>query len=554
MLARSLLILIALCFALPASAGQGAIAAPDRYAAETGAAILAQGGNAVDAAVATAFTLAVTYPEAGNLGGGGFMTLWFDGQPYFLDYRETAPARAHRDLYLDEQGEVVPDLSLVGSKAVGVPGSVMGLWQAHQRFGQLPWAALLAPAIQLAEEGFIPGPDLFALQQDALRHFAERTNFARHFGQMSPDRPFRQTVLAATLKRLAAQGPDDFYRGQTAKHLVAQMAQTGGLISLDDLASYRAIWRQPIRFPWRGRTLITAPPPSSGGIALAQLLALKEARQTDFAGLDVNDARYVHLVAEIEKRVFADRAEYLGDPDFHPVPVDRLLNPDYLASRAEGIRADALSPTPSIKPGLESHQTTHYSVVDRWGNAVSNTTTLNLEFGSGVVVEGAGFLLNNEMDDFSAKPGVPNAFGVVGGDANAIAPGKRMLSSMSPSLLINDGAVELVIGTPGGSTIFTSVFQVISNLYDHEMSPQQAVSLPRFHHQLWPANEIRQEPYGALAPEVQARLSQMGYRLVTQDWDLGDVQVLQRQGEGWLGAADPRGRGQVRLVEAKTAQ
>ncbi|MBY5921690.1 gamma-glutamyltransferase [Ferrimonas balearica] len=551
MLARRLLTLILLLITLPASAGQGAIAAPDRYGAETGAAILAQGGNAVDAAVATAFTLAVTYPEAGNLGGGGFMTLWFEGHPYFLDYRETAPALAHRDLYLDEQGEVIPDLSLVGSKAVGVPGSVMGMWEAHQRFGQLPWAQLLAPAIQLAEQGFVPGEALYQIKQDGLSHFGERTNFARYFGSMEADKPFRQLQLAATLKRIATQGPDDFYQGTTAELLVEQMGHSGGLISLEDLVNYRAKWRQPIQFPWQGFTLVTAPPPSSGGIALAQLLALKAERLKDFAGLSANEAQYVHLVAEIEKRVFADRAEYLGDPDFHPVPVERLLDPQYLAKRAQEVKPNSLSPTLSVQPGLESHQTTHYSVVDAWGNAVSNTTTLNLEFGSGVVVEGAGFLLNNEMDDFSAKPGVPNAFGVVGGDANAIAPGKRMLSSMSPSLLVKDKTVELVIGTPGGSTIFTSVFQVISNLYDLGMTPEQAVALPRFHHQLWPANEIRQEPYGSLAPEDQKQLERMGYKLVVQDWDLGDVQVLQRQENGWQGAADPRGRGTVILVETE---
>lgn len=552
MLARRLLTLILLLITLPATAGQGAIAAPDRYGAETGAAILAQGGNAVDAAVATAFTLAVTYPEAGNLGGGGFMTLWIEGHPYFLDYRETAPALAHRDLYLDEQGEVIPDLSLVGSKAVGVPGSVMGMWEAHRRFGQLPWAQLLAPAIQLAEQGFVPGEALYQIKQDGLSHFGERTNFARHFGSMEADKPFRQPQLAATLERIATQGPDDFYKGKTAQLLVEQMGRSGGLISQEDLANYRAKWRQPIQFPWQGFTLVTAPPPSSGGIALAQLLALKAERQKDFAGLSANEAQYVHLVAEIEKRVFADRAEYLGDPDFHPVPVERLLDPQYLAKRAQEVKPNGLSPTLSVLPGLESHQTTHYSVVDAWGNAVSNTTTLNLEFGSGVVVEGAGFLLNNEMDDFSAKPGVPNAFGVVGGDANAIAPGKRMLSSMSPSLLVKGSAVELVIGTPGGSTIFTSVFQVISNLYDLGMTPEQAVALPRFHHQLWPANEIRQEPYGSLAPEDQKQLERMGYRLVVQDWDLGDVQVLKRHGEGWQGAADPRGRGTVILVETES--
>ncbi|MBY6186487.1 gamma-glutamyltransferase [Marinobacter hydrocarbonoclasticus] len=550
MLNRCSLLLTVLMLALPAEAGQGAIAAPDHHSAQTGADILALGGNAVDAAVATAFTLAVTYPEAGNIGGGGFMTLWHEGKPYFLDYRETAPAKAHRDLFLDSHGQVIPDLSLVGGKASGVPGSVMGMWQAHQRFGRLPWDTLLAPAIRLAQDGFVPHPQLLAIQQEGMAHFGERTNFAAHFGTMSADKPFRQPELAATLKRVAEAGADGFYRGKTAELLVAQMKRSGGLISQQDLAAYRAKWREPIQHPWRGRTLITAPPPSSGGIALAQLLSLKQARQSDFDGVPVNGRQYVHLVAEIEKRVFADRAEYLGDPDFHPVPVDRLLADDYLTQRASEVQANGISPTLAVQPGLESHQTTHYSVVDQWGNAVSNTTTLNLEFGSGVVVKGAGFLLNNEMDDFSAKPGVPNAFGVIGGDANAIAPGKRMLSSMSPSLLVNDGEVELVIGTPGGSTIFTSVFQVITNLYDFGMTPQQAVAEPRFHHQLWPMNEIRQEPYGNLTQPVQQALHKMGYSLVEQSWNLGDVQVLQRDGERWLGAADPRARGEVQWVDS----
>ncbi|MBY5992478.1 gamma-glutamyltransferase [Ferrimonas balearica] len=551
---RRRLLLLLLLWAPTAWAGQGAIAAPDRHGAETGAAILAAGGNAVDAAVATAFTLAVTYPEAGNLGGGGFMTLFVDGQPHFLDFRETAPAAAHRDLFLDEQGQVIPDLSLVGGKAVGVPGTVMGLWQAHQRFGRLPWADLLAPAIALADQGFLPHPQLLARQQDALAYFGKRTNFAAHFGQMASDTPFKQPALADTLTRLAEQGPKDFYQGRTAELLVAQALRSGGLISRADLAGYQVHWRAPIRHSWRGRTLVTAPPPSSGGIALAQLLALKEARAADFAGLAPNSAQYVHLVAEIEKRVFADRAQYLGDPDFHPVPVAKLLAPDYLARRAKEVSPDAISNTLAVKPGLESPQTTHFSVVDGQGNAVSLTTTLNLDFGSGVVVQGAGFLLNNEMDDFSAKPGVPNAFGVIGGEANAIAPGKRMLSSMSPTLVVAEDQVELVIGTPGGSTIFTSVFQVMNNLYDHGMTPTEAVALPRFHHQLWPKDEIRREPFGDLTPQVRSALMAMGYKLVVQDWDLGDVQVLKRQGSGWQGAADPRGRGQVLKVTTPTAQ
>ncbi|GAA4900094.1 gamma-glutamyltransferase [Ferrimonas pelagia] len=540
-----------LCFSIGAYGAEGAIASPERHARDAAVQVLAQGGNAVDAAITTAFVLAVTYPEAGNIGGGGFMTLWFDGQPYFLDYREVAPAQAHRDLYLDEDGDVVAEASTVGHLAVGVPGSVAGLWAAHQRFGSRPWPELVAPAIALARDGFQPEPQLLARQQQALKHFAGRTNFADYFSPMHADQRFVQTELAQTLQRIAEQGRAGFYQGTTAKLLAEQMKAQGGLISQADLSDYRVKWRTPLQHSWQEMTLISAPPPSSGGFALAQLLSLKHRRQADFADHPIDSAAYVHLVAEIEKRVFADRAEYLGDPDFTQVPLEQLLAKDYLARRAAEIDPSQISPTQGIEPGLESPQTTHFSVVDQWGNAVSNTTTLNLNFGSGVVVAGAGFLLNNEMDDFSAKPGVPNAFGVIGGDANAIAPGKRMLSSMSPSLLLRDDKVEMVIGTPGGSTIFTSVFQVLANVYDAGMPLPQAVAAPRFHHQLWPRDEIRLEPYGTLPQATQQALQQQGYRLRQQSWDLGDIQAIQRNGTSWSAVSDPRGRGASAVVSSQ---
>jgi len=521
----------------------GAVASPDQYGAAVAEQILRAGGNAVDAAVATAFTLAVTYPEAGNIGGGGFMTIWFEGKPYFLDYRETAPAAAHKDMYLDKDKQVIENQSLIGQKASGVPGTVMGLWQAHQRFGKLAWADLVKPAIYYAKTGFTVAQNQYQYRADLLSQLDGKTNFAAYFGAMLPGKNFIQPELAKTLQRIAAKGPTDFYQGETAKLLVAEMQRGNGLITLQDLAAYKAGWREPVITNWQGYQLVTTAPPSSGGIALSQLLGIKQRRAANFDNVPLNSTQYVHLIAEIEKRVFADRADYLGDPDFTSVPQRQLLDPAYLDQRASEINAKTISATAEVTPGLESYHTTHFSILDKHGNAVSNTYTLNLDFGSGVVVTGAGFLLNNEMDDFSAKTGVPNAFGVVGSDANAIAPGKRMLSSMAPSLLVKDNNVELVIGTPGGSTIFTSIFQVITNLYDYHLSLLDAVAAPRFHHQLLPKDQITMEPYAPLAVDVQQTLREMGYNLVTQDWDLGDIQAIRVRDGKVEAAADPRSRG-----------
>lgn len=527
----------------------GAVASPDRYGAEVAANVLQSGGNAVDAAIATAFTLAVTYPEAGNIGGGGFMTLWFNGKAYFLDYREKAPAHAYRDMYLNNEGDVIEDLSLIGHLASGVPGTVMGLWQAHQQFGTKPWAELVAPAIKLAEQGYVVPAKTYLYDRNIFARFANKTNFADYFTAMKPGETFQQPELAATLRRIATQGPADFYEGETAKLILAEMARGQGLISAEDLQNYQAVWRNPLLSTWRDMQLITVAPPSSGGIALNQLLALKEFNAEHFTGVSHNSAQYVHLIAEIAKRVFADRADYLGDPDFTKVPQQQLLKPAYLQQRAKEINPKAISDTAKVKPGLESEQTTHFSIVDKAGNAVSNTYTLNLDYGSGVVVTGAGFLLNNEMDDFSAKAGIPNAFGVVGSDANAIAPGKRMLSSMTPTILLKDGQLALVIGTPGGSTIFTSIFQVINNLYDFNMTPEEAVAAPRFHHQLLPQDQIRGEPYATLPESVQQQLRQFGYQLHMPDWNLGDIQLIKVEAGQPLPASDPRGRGVALLVK-----
>ncbi|MBF8674417.1 gamma-glutamyltransferase [Pseudomonas fulva] len=527
----------------------GAVAAPDQYGAQVAADILKKGGNAVDAAVATAFTLAVTYPEAGNIGGGGFMTLFVDGKPYFLDYREVAPKAATRNMYLDDKGEVIENLSLVGARAAGVPGTVMGLWEAHRKFGKLPWSELLTPAIGYAKNGFKVADKQYQYRNDAQGMFKTATNFNDYFGSMKVGELFKQPEMAQTLERIADKGVSEFYQGKTADLLVAQMQADKGLITKQDLMDYKAVWREPMAVSWRGNVVYTAPPPSSGGVALAQLLGIKEDRAADFKGVAHNSAQYIHLLAEIEKRVFADRADYLGDPAFTKVPVDQLVAKDYLAKRAAQVNPNAISATDQVKPGLEPHQTTHFSIVDKAGNAVSNTYTLNLDYGSGVVVKGAGFLLNDEMDDFSAKPGAANAFGVIGGDANAIEPGKRMLSSMSPSLMTRDGKVELVIGTPGGSRIFTSIFQVMNNLYDYGMPLDKAVAAQRLHHQLLPKDTIYFDSYAPLNGQVAADLKKMGYVLEDQGWEMGDIQAIRVNGQTLETASDPRGRGVGMVVK-----
>jgi gamma-glutamyltranspeptidase/glutathione hydrolase len=533
----------------PPASTPAAVAAPDQYGADTAAEILAAGGNAVDAAVAVAFTLAVTYPEAGNLGGGGFATVLVKGKAYFLDYRECAPGSATAGMYLDASGEVViPDASTIGAGAAGVPGTVAGLWQLHRRFGRLTWRADLAPALRYAHDGFRVDRLLIARRD----HFADvlhgRTNFLAYFGALATDATFRQPELESTLRRIAAAGPRGFYAGRTAELIVAEMARSHGHITRADLAAYRAVWREPLAGDWAGYRVITAPLPSSGGIALLSMLAMKADLAPAFAGVTLNSAQYVHLLAEIEKRVFADRATYLGDPDFQPGPVAQLLDPAYLARRAREVSAERPTPTREVKPGLaEHHNTTHFSIVDRWGNAVSNTYTLNDDFGSGQVVSGAGFLLNNEMDDFSAKPGAPNIYGVVGNDANAIAPGKRPLSTMTPTILTEHGRVAVVIGTLGGSRIATWIFQVLTNWHDFHLPLEAAVAAPRIHHQLLPPDTLFEEPYATLDPAVRAALSARGYTFVNQGWN-GDIQAIVIGDSAATAVADPRGRGVARVL------
>jgi gamma-glutamyltranspeptidase/glutathione hydrolase len=527
---------------------QAAIAIGDPYAAEIAEQILQQGGNAVDAAVATGFALAVTYFDAGNIGGGGFMLTYMDGESAFLDYREKAALAAHRDMYLDQHGEFIPDSTLIGAQAAAVPGTVAGLWQAHQRYGQLSWNDVVMPAAELAERGFYPAEILVNDVRDHYEQFRGRTNFGEYFGTISADELFKQPELAATLRRIAESGPDEFYRGKTAELIVEQMGKTGGLITMRDLAAYNAVWREPLRSNWRDYEILAAPPPSSGGFAVVQLLKMKDYLNHHFEGVTHNSPQYIHLVAEMEKRVFADRAEYMGDPDFVDVDMDALLNEDYIAQRAQEVNPDTISQLDAVAPGLESPDTTHYSIIDQWGNAVSNTYTINWEYGSGVVVAGAGFLLNNQMDDFSAKPGVPNVYGVVGNTANEIQPGKRPLSSMSPTILLRDGKVEMVLGTPGGSTIFTSVFQTIVNILDFAMAPLAAVGATRFHHQLLPPDLITMSISRPLPRETISALGDRGYRVEPHSWDFGDVQVIWRDQGVLKPAADPRDRGVGKVI------
>ncbi len=524
-----------------------AVAMPDRYGAEVAERILAAGGNAVDAGIAAGFALAVSFPEAGNIGGGGFMLIRMNGENAFIDYRETAPLAADRDMYLDENGDVIPRLSLVGHLSVGVPGTVAGFWEAHRRFGTLPWEDLLAPAIELAERGFEVPDKLGGGMLSKLEMYDGKTNFGDYFGNMKAGELHTQPELAATLARIAENGVDEFYKGETAALIVAEMERGGGLITMADLAGYRAIWREPLEADWRGYRVVSAPLPSSGGFALIQLLKIRDYIDHHFEDVAHNSAQYVHLVAEIEKRVFADRAEYLGDPDFVDTRIDELMDDDYIRRRAEEVNPDAISMDVVAGGGLETHDTTHYSVLDRWGNAVSNTYTLNLGFGSGVVVTGAGFLLNDEMDDFSVKPGVPNAYGVVGSEANEIQPGKRMLSSMTPTILLRGDEVAMVLGTPGGSTIFTSVFQAIMNHVDFGMSPLEAVGAARFHHQLLPPNLILAQPSTPLPAETVSALGDRGYRIVSP-FDFGDVQLIVNDGEKVRAASDPRNRGESRVI------
>lgn len=534
--------------AAPVRARGGMVVTTDPVASEIGAEILRRGGNAVDAAVAVHFALAVVNPEAGNLGGGGFLLLrWHDGRVAALDFREAAPRRATPTMFLDSAGRPT-DRSLVGHLAAGVPGSVMGMWEAHRRFGSLPWAELLQPAITLAEGLVVHRRLAESLQAHAerLRRFPQTAAIFLPGGR--PPRVgerFVQRDLAETLRRIAAAGADEFYRGRTAALIEAEMRRGGGLLDREDLARYRAVWREPIRFTYRGFTVLSMPPPSSGGVTLALLLQMLEG--DDLRRLGWHSPAHLHLWAEAAKRAFADRNALLGDPDFVRVPVERLVSKSYAAARRRTIGPRA-TPAAAIGPGLpvpEGEHTTHYSIVDAQGNAVAVTTTINSLYGNLVVVEGAGFLLNNEMDDFATAPGMPNQFGLVQGVANAIAPGKRPLSAMTPTIVLDSvGRVRLVTGSPGGPTIISTVAQIVSNVIDFRMDLPTAVAAPRLHHQHRP--DTLWVERGGVEAATLAAVRARGHAVVERAGYQGDAASILVAPDGLrIGVADPRRGGRA---------
>ncbi len=534
----------------PETGRNGMVVSTDELASQVGIDVMKAGGNAVDAAVAVQFALAVVNPEAGNIGGGGFMMVRLaDGTKASLDFREKAPLGATHDMFLDANGAVT-DKSLVGHLAAGVPGSVMGMWAAHERFGKLEWADLVAPAIALAD-GF-PVRERFLNSLDAemvreLKAFPGSGQFLPRGGQ-PPEvgDTLHLPDLAATLRRIQKNGPDGFYKGATADLIVAEMQRGGGLITHRDLDEYTAVWRTPIRFSYRGNEVISMPPSSSGGATMAEIANILEGY--DLGAMPWHGPEMIHLYAEAWKRAYADRNEYLADPDFGDIPLARMISMKYADERRRTI-TDRATPSSEISPGLEAPaegtHTTHYSIVDGAGNAVAVTTTLNSWFGSKVTVEGAGFVLNNEMDDFSAKPGTPNQYGLVQGERNAVEPGKRMLSAMTPTIVVGPaGRLRMVTGTPGGSTIITTVFQTISNVLDYGMDVVAAVDAPRVHHQHLP-DQIFYEHAG-LDPATVDALKAMGYTMTERSDVSGDVQAILVAADGTLrGWSDPRRGGKA---------
>ncbi|HTD40005.1 MAG TPA: gamma-glutamyltransferase [Mucilaginibacter sp.] len=523
--------------------GMVVCAYPD--ASQAGLDVLKKGGNAVDAAVAVQFALAVTHPEAGNIGGGGFMVFRSaKGKTNTLDFREKAPAAASQNMYQDSAGNVVPNMSISTHFASGVPGSVDGMVEAHHKYGRLKWEELVQPAIDLARNGFKITKRLakdlnenngdFKKLNEGIKYLLKDDGW--HEGDL-----LIQEDLAKTLEQIRDKGRAGFYDGIVADELVNEMKSGKGLITKTDLQNYRSVWRNALTGNYKGYKIITMPPPSSGGVALLQLLQMVEKYPLSRWGFNRDST--VQLIVEAERRVYADRSKYLGDPDFYKVPVDSLLSHGYNASRMGNFSWSNATLSSSVQPGkitgYESDQTTHYSIVDRDGNAVSITTTLNDSFGSKIFVKGAGFLLNNEMDDFSSKPNVPNMYGLVGGKANSIQPNKRMLSSMTPTIIEKDGKLFMVVGTPGGSTIITSVFQTILNVIEFNKSMQQAVSSKRFHHQWLP--DIVDVEKDALDSTTRVKLQQKGYKVVDRG-PIGRVDAILKTKWGYYeGGADPRG-------------
>ena len=526
--------------AQPVVGGSAMVVSSHALASGVGVDILRRGGNAVDAAVAVGFALAVVHPIAGNIGGGGFMLIRLrDGRVAALDFRETASTRASRDMYLDAAGNLT-EASLTGHLSVAVPGSVAGLFAAHRRFGRLPWSDVLAPAIALARDGHVLDAvrsHHLALRVGRLARFpATRAQFLVNGAVPPPGTLFRQPDLAHTLQLIADSGPTVFYRGSVAALIVQEMERGGGLITRADLAAYEAKWRTPIQIAYRGYTVFTVPPPSGGGVTLAEILNTMEG----YSPLATfGSATLLHLQAEAMRRAYQDRNSYLGDPDFVAMPLERLLAKSYAAEVRAAIDPHHASPaSPPAGTRAEGTETTHYSVVDTAGNAVACTTTLNDDFGSAVTVAGAGFLLNDEMDDFTAAPGKPNQFGLVQGAPNAIAPGRRMLSAMTPTIVLDSaGRLALVLGSPGGSRIPTAVYQVLSNVIDQGMGIAEAVTAPRLHHQALP--DVVYVERDGFVPAAIDSLEAIGHRVESWGYKT-EVNAIARAGDGWIGVADPR--------------
>jgi gamma-glutamyltranspeptidase/glutathione hydrolase len=545
----------------PAHGAHAMVASVHELASRAGVEIMQAGGNAVDAAVAVGFALAVVHPQAGNLGGGGFMLIrTADGKAHFIDYREKAPAKATADMYLDAQGNVIPNASLVGYKAIGVPGSVAGMVYAEMKYGKLSLERVMAPAIRLARDGYpLAWEDAEDFRDEDLAKFPEsRRIFQRDGNYYQQGDIFRQPELAGTLERIV-KNPDDFYHGEMARQIAASMGKGGGLITAEDLANYEVKEREAIRGTYRGYEIISAPPPSSGGVALVEILNILEGYNLHSFGN--RSAEAIHLTAEAFRRAFMDRAEFLGDPDFSKIPVAQLIDKKYGAAWRQSIDPDHASKSRELKrppfteleryaeshpvrwTGREPENTTHYSVVDPAGNAVAVTTTLNDSFGSRVTAEGLGFLLNDEMDDFTSKPGVPNVYGLIQGPANAIGPGKRPLSAMTPTIVTKDGKLFLVLGSPGGPTIITTVANILMGVIDFGLDVQAAVNAPRFHHQWLPDVLLIED---RISPDTIRLLEAKGHKLkMRQYWGDGEcIEVNPATGER-LGASDGRSNGKA---------
>ena len=535
----------------PVRGKNGMVVTSHELASQVGIEILKKGGNAVDAAVAVGFALAVVHPTAGNIGGGGFMVIRFpDGNSTTIDFREKAPLKAHRYMYLDESGEIIEDLNMKGYLASGVPGSVVGLTTALEKYGTQKLKKVIAPAIKLAKNGFpvsynffndlVRLKDVFLEFPASAEKFLKDNNEPYEEGQI-----FKQPDLAKTLKLIASKGADAFYKGKIADLIAEDMAKNGGLITKEDLALYQAIERQPVRGSYRGYELISMAPPSSGGIAVIQTLNILE--DFDLKQLGFNSSQYIHLLAETFKQVYCDRAKYLGDNDFVDVPIQMLIDKKYADSLRLHISQSTATPADQISPGqppiYEGNHTTHYSIIDKDKMTVAVTTTINSGYGSKVVIAGAGFLMNNEMDDFAAKPGAPNYYGLVSYDVNAIEPEKRMLSSMSPTIIAKDGKVFMTVGAMGGARIITSVIQAILNVIDFKMTVQEAIDAPRIHHQ-WLPDKIKAEKF-ALSIDVIKNLTLLGYELAEGKYYFSEAHAIVVDAEEgvYLGAADSRFEG-----------